>query len=30
MGEIEIGEDELMEVLDISSEECEKIEGLIE
>ena len=30
MGEIEIGEDELMEVLDISSEECENIEGLIE
>jgi hypothetical protein len=30
MGEIEIGEDELMEVLDISSEECANIEGLIE
>ena len=30
MGEIEICEDELLEVLDISSEECENIEGLIE
>ena len=30
MGEIEINEEELMEILEISSEEENKIEGLIE